>query len=68
MGIWRIVELVLGVFSILFGIFSKEFKPMGWTSWLIWGTGENARIPRWIAGLFYVVLGLLLFFIGLTGK
>jgi hypothetical protein len=29
---------------------------------------EHARIPRWVAGAFYFVLGLFLLYIGITGK
>jgi hypothetical protein len=65
---WRIVEILSGVFCIGMGLFNTEFKPIGWTTLLIWGRGANARIPRWIAGTFYVVLGLLILYIGVTGR
>jgi hypothetical protein len=53
---------------ILGGLFSKEFKPIGWTTALIWGNDEKARIPRWVAGPFYVVLGIIVLYWALTGK
>lgn len=65
---WRVVEILVGLFGIGSGFFSKEFRPMGLTTFLIWGRGEHARIPRWIAGTFYVVLGLLLLYAGITGR
>ena len=65
---WRVVEILLGLFAIGSGLFSREFEPMGLTTRLIWGRGKNARIPRWIAGTFYVVLGLLILYIGVTGR
>jgi uncharacterized protein YjeT (DUF2065 family) len=68
MGFRRSFEIVLGLVAIAEGILSKEFKPMGWTTRLTWGHDENARIPRWIAGLFYVGLGLLLLYMGITGQ
>lgn len=66
--LWRVVEILLGLFVIGMGLFSTEFEPMGWTTRLIWGRGENARIPRWIAGTFYVVLGLVLLYAGVAGR
>ena len=68
MGFRQIVEIVLGLVGIAAGIFNKEFKPMGWTTRLTWGHDENAHIPRWIAGVFYVGLGLVLLFMGITGN
>ena len=65
---WRVVEILLGSFAIGSGLFSTKFEPIGFTTRLIWGTGENARIPRWIAGTFYAVLGLLLLYAGVTGR
>jgi len=50
MSFRRGFDIVLGLIAIASGLFSKEFKPIGWTTWLIWGRDENARIPRWIAG------------------
>ena len=63
---WRVVEVLVGLFSIKTGLFDKEFTPVGWTTMLIWGRGT--RIPRWIAGTFYVALGLVLLFIGVRGR
>lgn len=65
---WRVVEILVGLFSIGMGVFKKEFTPIGWTTMLIWGRGENVRIPRWVAGAFYVALGLVLLYIGVTGR
>jgi len=65
---WRVVQLVGALVCVTSGLFSKEFKPIGWTTRLIWGKDENTRIPRWVAGPFYVVGGLLLLYFGLTGK
>ena len=53
---------------MLGGLLQKEFTPIGLTTWLIWGTGKDARIPRWIAATFYVLLGLTMLYFGLTGK
>ena len=64
----RVVELVFGLASVAFGLFNKEFTPIGLTTLLIWGKDKNARIPRLVAGPFYVVLGLLMIYISLTGK
>jgi len=50
---WRLVKILLRLFVIRAGLFSTEFEPMGWRTRLIWGSGENPRIPRWIAGTFY---------------
>ncbi len=66
--LWRIAKVVCAVVCILSGMFSKEFKPIGWTTALIWGKDENARIPRWVAGPFYVVLGIIVLYWALTGK
>jgi hypothetical protein len=61
-------DIVLGLMSIAFSLFSKEFEPLGWTTGLIWGRDTKARIPRWIAGSFYFVLGAFLLYIGIRGK
>jgi hypothetical protein len=58
----------MGLFSIGMGLFNKEFTPVGWTTMLLWGRGEKARIPRWIAGSFYFVLDALLLYNGVTRK
>ena len=63
---WRIVEVLMGLLLIGSGLVSKEFTPIGWTTILIWG--KDARIPRWIAGTFYAVLGLLMLYWGLSGR
>ncbi len=68
MSFERIVELVLGFGGLALGILVKEFKPVGWTTRLVWGKNENARIPRWIASSFYVVAGAFFLYLGFTGK
>jgi len=65
---WRVLKIVGGLICVGGGVFSKEFKPIGWTTALIWGRDENARIPRWIGGPFYVALGLLALYWGITNK
>ena len=65
---WRVVEVLVGLFCIGMGLFSKEFTPIGWTTMLIWGRDETARIPRWLAGSFYFVLGVLLLYNGIERK
>ena len=65
---WRVVEVLMGLVCVGMGLFNKEFTPSGWTTMLIWGRSENARIPRWIAGSFYFVLGALLLYAGITGR
>jgi hypothetical protein len=62
------VEIIVGGGAVLGGLLQKEFTPIGLTTWLIWGTGKDARIPRWIAATFYVLLGLTMLYFGLTGK
>ena len=68
MTFWRTIELLIGFGCILMGLLAKEFTPIGWTTKLIWGGEKCARIPRWIAGSFYVVLGFFSVYLGLTGK
>lgn len=65
---WRVLEVLMGLFLIGMGLFNKEFTPLGWSTMLIWGHNDNARIPRWIAGPFYFLLGALLLYAGITGK
>jgi hypothetical protein len=65
---WRVLKIAGGLICIGGGLFSKEFKPIGWTTALIWGRDENARILRWIAEPFYVALGLLMLYWGITNK
>lgn len=68
MDLWRVLKIILGLICIGSGLFSKEFQPIGWTTSLIWGRDENARIPRWVAGPFYVCLGLLVLYWGIANK
>jgi hypothetical protein len=68
MGFWRIAEIILGVFCVIWGVLNKEFIPIGWTTWLLLGTDKHDRIPRWIGVFFYILLGLLIIYMGLTGK
>lgn len=65
---WRVVEILLGLGVISLAVFSKEFTPIGLTTRLIWGRSKNARIPRWIGRTFYVALGLVILYIGVTGR
>lgn len=65
---WRVVEVLTGLFCLGLGLFNREFSPMGWTTMLIWGSDEKARIPRWIAGSFYFALGALLLYHGIARK
>ncbi len=68
MGFWRIAEIVLGVGGILYallGFLLKEYRPLGWTTKLMWG---EKNIPAWVASPFYFLLGLLLLYWGLAGK
>jgi hypothetical protein len=65
---WRVVEILLGLLVIGVALSSTEFEPIGWTTGLIWGSGKNARVPRWIAGSLYFVLGAILLYVGITGK
>lgn len=64
----QIFKCVAGIVCIVVGLFNRDFKPNGWTSRLIWGTDENARTPRWIAGPVFVGIGLLIVYRALTGK
>jgi len=52
LSFWNIVEIFLGFACIGLGVLNKEFIPMGWTTWLTWGTGENTFLA--VAGPFYV--------------
>ena len=49
MGFRRGFDIVLGLIAIAGGLFSREFKPIGWTTWLVWGrdeiVGEMAITP-----------------------
>jgi len=65
---WRGFELLCGTACILLGLFNTEFTPIGWTTKLVWGTGKDARIPRWIAAPFYIAVGLFALYLGFTGK
>jgi hypothetical protein len=70
MGLWGVTKILMGIGCILLGIFGSEFVPLGWTTELLWGknSGRDGKIPRWIAGPFYVLLGLFVIYITLTGK
>jgi hypothetical protein len=67
-GFWGFVEIAGGVAIVLMGLLKKEFTPFNLITMIIWGGGKNAHVPRWIAAPFYILLGLLLIYIGLTGK
>jgi hypothetical protein len=68
MGVRRIFDLVLGLIVVGGALFSREFRPIGWTTSLIWGKDADARIPRWVGASFYFVLGIFLLYIAITGK
>jgi hypothetical protein len=65
---WQVTKCLLGAACLAMGLFKKEFIPLGWTTGLIWGNDKNARIPRSVAGPFYVVLGALMLYWGMSGK
>ncbi len=67
MSIWQVLEATGGIALLLMGVFKKEFTPAGITTMLIWGSDKDARIPRWVARPFYVLLGLLLLYLAITG-
>ena len=46
MGFRRGFEIVSGLIAIAGGLFRKEFKPIGRTTWLIWGRDENALYSK----------------------
>lgn len=66
--VWGVAKCFLGLACISMGLFQSEFRPLGWTTNLIWGNDDNARIPRWIAGPFYFLLGALMLYWGIAGK
>jgi hypothetical protein len=68
MGWWKIVRIAAALVCVGMGLFAKEFRPIGWTTALIWGRDKNARIPRYVAGPFYVLLGLLCLYWVFTEK
>jgi hypothetical protein len=68
MGFERLVELALGFGGLALGILIREFKPAGWTTRLVWGKSEDARIPSWIGSSFYVLAGVFFLYLGFTGK
>jgi hypothetical protein len=57
--------IIAGLVFVAIGLLKKEFSPLGLTTMLIWRDG---RIPRWIAAAFYILLGLLMLYLGMTGK
>jgi hypothetical protein len=59
------IDIGLGVAAIAMSLFAKEFVPSGWTTHLIWGRGENARIPKLVGRAFYFILGALLIYWGI---
>jgi len=58
------IDIGLGLLAICTSLFVKEFRPSGWTTHLIWGGGEDARIPRPLAAGFYFMLGIILLYWG----
>jgi hypothetical protein len=68
MGFRHIADIIFGFGSVLYGVsgfFMKEYPTLGWTTKLVW---REKKIPAWIAGPFYFLLGLLLLYWGFTGK
>jgi hypothetical protein len=65
MDLWHAIKIASGIVAILMAIFVKEFRPTGWTTQLIWGDHKDARIPRWLVGSFYFVIGVILLFRGI---
>ena len=66
MDLWKVAKIVLGVGCILLGLLRQEFTPLGWTTELVWG--KQGRIPRWVAGPFYILMRILILDLALTGK
>jgi hypothetical protein len=58
------LEIGAGIIGILTSLLVKDFRPSGWTTHLMWGGGEDARIPRWVAASFYFILGVVLIYHG----
>jgi hypothetical protein len=59
------IDICLGVLAIFAALFEKEFSPLGWTTHLIWGGGEDPRIPRPLAAAFYFIVGVILLYWGI---
>ena len=67
-NLFHIFKCGLAVIFISVGLFNKKFKPNSWTSKLMWGTDDDARIPRSIAGPVFVVFGLVMLYREFAGK
>ena len=65
MDLWHILKFALGVLAISMAFFVKQFSPAGWTTHLLWGSGKDAQIPRWLAASFYLAVGLILLYRGI---
>jgi len=63
---WKVAKIALGVGCILLGLLRQEFTPLGLTTELVWG--KQGRIPRWVAGPFYILMRILILDLALTGK
>jgi hypothetical protein len=48
---WRVLKIVGGLICVGGGLFSKEFKPIGWTTSLMWGRDEMPEFPDGLQGL-----------------
>ena len=59
------LKMGAGIVGILTSFIVKDFRPTGWTTRLLWGKGEDVRIPRWVAAPFYFILGVVLLYYGL---
>jgi hypothetical protein len=66
--LWEVIRCLLGGVCVTTGLSNKKFTPLGWPTSMIWGSGENARIPRWVAGPFYVLLGSFLIYWAIKEK
>ena len=65
MDIKHVAEISLGVLALAMSLFAKEFIPSGWTTRLIWGRGDDARIPRPLGATFYFIVGVALLYWGI---
>jgi hypothetical protein len=59
------IRIGIGIVAVIMGLFVEDIKPSGWTTRLIWGSGQDARIPRWVAGPFYFLIGVILLYRGI---
>jgi hypothetical protein len=67
MDVWRVAAIIGGSIVVLLGLLKKEFTPLGLSTMFVWGDHKDARIPRWIAAPFYILVGLFLIYFGVKG-